>query len=98
MNKEVFVNGSDVCVQTNFMSSKKIWHKSVTVFLSLKKGEIPYPTLNRTRGQCGEECRQGIMPEDRERDRHIAHVRQCHQPTWSQREEWLAHIYQNLYF
>ena len=36
------------------------------------------------------------MSEDREIDRRIAHVMQCHQPTWSQQEEWLAHIYQNL--
>jgi len=67
--------------------NKYLIYNSVPMFLSVKKGKIPYPALNRTRGQCGEECRQGIMSEDRERDRHIAHVRQCHQPTWSQREE-----------
>lgn len=63
MNKEVFVNGSDVHVQTFHMfCNKYLIYKIVSVLLSLKKGNGPCPTFSRTEVSVVKNADRGLCP------------------------------------
>lgn len=63
MNKQVFVNGIDVHVQTFYMfCNKYLTYKIVSVLLSLKKGNGPCPTFSRIEVSMVKNADKGLYP------------------------------------